>query len=58
MQQQILQRMQQKDPQKFEQIRKMIDGKSDGQLKEMAENIARERGIDLGQLASQLGLKL
>jgi hypothetical protein len=31
----------------------MIDGKSESQLKEMAENIAKERGIDLNQFAMQ-----
>lgn len=36
----------------------MIKGKDDEQLREMATNIAKERGIDLNQFASQFGIKL
>lgn len=36
----------------------MLDGKNDVQLREMAQNIANERGIDLNQFASQFGIKL
>jgi len=36
----------------------MIEGKNDGQLKEIAENIAKERGVDLNDFASQFGIKL
>ena len=32
----------------------MIQGKSESQLKEMAYNIAQERGIDINNFASQL----
>ena len=53
MQQQMLARMQRQDPQKFNQIKMMIDGKSEAQLREIAQNIASERGIDLNQFASQ-----
>lgn len=57
-QQQFLQRMQKQDPNRFNQIANMIKGKGDSQLKEIAENIARERGIDLNQFASQFNIKL
>ncbi len=50
--------MQRQDPQKFNQIRQMLEGKNDAQLKEIAENIAKERGIDLNQFASQFGINL
>ena len=36
----------------------MTNGKNEGQMKEMAMNIAKERGIDLSQFASQFGIKL
>lgn len=39
-------------------IQKMVSGKSDEQLREMAANIAKERGIDLGQFAGQFGIKM
>ena len=51
------QRMRQANPDLYNRTMQMINGKSDAQLKEMAENMARERGIDLSQLASQFGLK-
>lgn len=42
----------------FNQVQKMVNGKNDEQLKEMAQNIAKERGIDLNQFAGQFGIKL
>ena len=57
-QQQALQRMQKQDPNRFNQIMNMVRGKGDSQLKEMAENIAKERGVDLNQFASQFNIKL
>ncbi len=36
----------------------MIQGKSEAQLKEVANNIAKERGIDLETFANQFGIKL
>jgi hypothetical protein len=36
----------------------MLQGKTEAQQREMAENMARERGIDLNQLAAQFGIKL
>lgn len=36
----------------------MMRGKNENQIKEMANNIAKERGIDLNQFASQFGIKL
>lgn len=57
-QQQMLAKMERQNPQKFNQIKQMVNGKNDVQLKEMAENIAKERGIDLNQFASQFNIKL
>ena len=36
----------------------LIQGKSEAQLRTMAQNLAKERGIDLNQLASVLNLTL
>ena len=58
MQQQMLQKMQAQNPQKFNQVMQMISGKSDAQQKEMFQNLAKERGIDVNQFASQFGIKL
>ena len=58
MQQQMLEKMQKSNPQKFKQVKDMLNGKSPEQQKEMFMNIARERGIDVNQFASQFGIKL
>ena len=50
--------MRNQNPQKFNQIQQMINGKNDNQLKEIANNLAKERGIDLNQFASNFGIKL
>lgn len=42
----------------YSRVRQMIDGKSEGEIKDIAFNIARERGIDLSKFAGQLGLKI
>lgn len=42
----------------FQQVQQMVSGKNEEQLKEMAQNIAKERGIDLNQFASQFGIKM
>lgn len=36
----------------------MTNGKNEVQLKELANNIAKERGIDLNNFAGQFGIKL
>ena len=36
----------------------MVNGKSESQVRQIAENMARERGVDLDQLAGQMGIKL
>lgn len=43
---------------KMAQVSKLIQGKSPQQLRQTAENMAKQRGIDLNQLAAQMGLKL
>lgn len=57
---QILQSMAQQDP-RVGQAMQMIQGKSPQELRSMAENVARERGIDLNalvqNLAQQFGMR-
>lgn len=40
------------------QAMKLIQGKNAQELRTTAENMAKERGIDLGQLAQSMGLTL
>lgn len=53
----MLMKMQRQNPQRFNQIKQIVDGKNDNQLKEMAQNIAKERGVDLNEFASQFNIK-
>ena len=39
-------------------VQQMMQGKSDAQMRDMVQNIAKERGIDLNQLAGQLGIRI
>ena len=40
------------------QARQIISGKSQAQLKDIAYNMARQRGIDLSKVAAQMGINL
>lgn len=40
------------------QLMQSMQGKSPDALRQMAMNIAKERGIDLDQFAQQLGMKI
>lgn len=40
------------------QAMQMLNGKNGQQLKQMAENLAKERGSSLEQIAQSMGLKL
>lgn len=42
----------------FSQAMGMIQGKSPAQLRQVAENMAKERGMSLEQLAQQMGVTL
>ena len=57
-QQQMLEKMKNQNPQMFNQVQQMINGKNETELKQMAQNIAKERGIDLNSFANQFGIKL
>lgn len=40
------------------QAKQIISGKSQAQLKDIAYNMARQRGVDLAQMAAQMGINL
>lgn len=52
----MMQQMAARDP-RAALAMKMTQGKNAGQLRQMAMNMAQERGVDLNQLVSQLGFK-
>lgn len=54
---QILQQMAGQNPAAAQTLR-MLDGKSPQQMRQVAENMARERGIDLKTMAQQMGLPM
>lgn len=53
-----MQKMQQSNPELYAKGMQMIRGKTDAQLREIANNIAHEQGIDLKDFASSLGIKM
>ena len=50
--------MMKQNPQAYQKTQEMVGGKSEADMKQIAENLARERGIDLKQFARQFGIKL
>lgn len=42
----------------FQRVQEMMKGKNSDEIKEIANNIAKERGIDLSQFANQLGINI
>ena len=54
---QMLQQMAGQNPQAAQAMR-LIQGKNPQQLRQIAENMAKERGVDLDQMASKMGLTL
>lgn len=58
MQEQMMSQMRAQNPQLFQKVQEMTAGKSDDELKTMAANIAKERGINLRQFAGQFGIRL
>lgn len=53
---QLISAMAQSDP-RFARVSKILDGKSPEQLRTIAENMCRERGTTVEQMAQNLGLK-
>lgn len=54
---QLLQQMAGRNPQ-VAQVMRMIQGKNPQQLRAMAENMCRERGTNIEEVARQMGLSL
>lgn len=54
---QMVRQMAMQDP-RAAQVEKILGGKSPEQQRTIVENMAKERGIDLGQMAQSLGLSL
>jgi len=50
--------MQKQNPQAFQKMKEMTSGKSESDLKTTAMNLAKERGIDIKQFASNFGIQL
>ena len=46
-----------RDPRAAQAMR-LMQGKNPQQMRQTVENLAKERGIDLGQLAAGLGIQL
>lgn len=53
----LIQHMAESNPQ-MKQFMQMVRGKSSAQLKQMAENMAKERGVSINDVARQLGITL
>ena len=53
----ILQGMAQRDPQ-ISQLMRMMQGKSSNELRQMAQNMAAERGTSVEDIARQLGISI
>ena len=53
----LIQQMAGQDP-RMRQFMQMVSGKSPDQLKQMAENVAKERGVSLNDVARQLGITI
>lgn len=56
--QQIMMNMMQQNSPQFRQLSQMMQGKSPQQLRQMADNIARERGTTVEAVAQQLGMNI
>lgn len=54
---QMLQGMMQQNPM-CGQVYNIVNGKSPQQLEQIARNMARERGIDINQMARQIGINI
>ena len=55
--QQIAMQLAQQNP-AFRQAMQMMNGKTPEQIRDMAFNMAKQRGVDLNQMARQMGINL
>lgn len=54
---QMLMQMAQQDP-RIKQVVEMMNGKNPAQLRQIAENMAKERGLTIDDVARQLGIQI
>ncbi len=54
----MVQRMAMSRDPRAAQAMRLMQGKNPQQMRQTVENLAKERGIDLGQLAAGLGIQL
>ena len=57
-QQVMLEQIKNQNPELYKKAEEMISGKSENELKQLANNLAQQRGINLSQFANQFGIKL
>lgn len=50
--------MMQQNPQAYQKMQEMINGKNESDMKQTAMNLAKERGVDLQQFARNFGIQL
>lgn len=50
--------MARQNPQAFQRMQEMTSGKSEGEMRETCMNLAKQRGVDINQFASQFGISL
>ena len=50
--------MMKQNPQAFQKMQEMTSGKTEGDMKQTAMNLAKEKGIDLKQFASTFGINI
>ena len=55
---QKMEEMRMANPQLFQKVQQMTNGKSADEMRQIAMNIAGERGIDLAKFAGQFGIKI
>ena len=56
--QQRMNQMAQQNPQAYQKMQEMTNGKSEGDMKQTAINLAKERGVDLKSFAGMFGIKI
>ena len=50
--------MAKQNPQAYQRMKEMVQGKGEADMKQTAINLAKERGIDIKQFASQFGINI
>ena len=50
--------MMQQNPQAFQRMKEMTNGKSETEMKQTAINLAKERGVDIQQFAKNFGITI